>query len=564
MALEYLLDSRRSFGPGLLLDRPGALMEVAAPADRKTALLAAWREHAHRIAARIGWQGIQVATRDHGATQLLGLAGPVDLLLTATYVAEQAWEAALAMVAGTAPPDLDAVADRLLSRAAEEAKPRLVALWQAALPRDVELSLSDKELILGEGRTALALRLDDLPLPDEIDWSKRPRRIPIVLITGTNGKTTTTRLLARMFQEAGIVAGLSSTDAIQIGAEVVDRDDYAGPMGARRVLRDERVQAAVLETARGGILRRGINVRLADAAIVTNVASDHLHDMGIHSISQMATTKFTLHKALKPGAPLIANAENPPSVRQIERLDHPVIWFALTPGALRAVRRIGRPLGALTVQRGVVRYQLGRRRGELLPAAEIALSYGGHAPHNLANALAASAAALHLGLPEAAIAAALRAFGRRPEDNPGRSNVYSWRGARVIVDFAHNPDSLRSMLHLAQSFAPRRLWVVMGQAGDRSDRDIELLAREVARAHPHRVIVKELPKYLRGRAPGEIPRLIARRLGKEGLDPERIVLAADEATAVRALLAGIDAGDVGLLLVHEDHAGAVAALTESA
>jgi cyanophycin synthetase len=558
MSLPYQLDSRRLTGPSLLLDQPGAILEVKFPTRHKKLWLATLEKEARRLQRRVGWRHERAVVRDQGPSQMLATSAPLDALMPATYLNEAALERTLALHAGHDAPTLEAQTDDLLARIARRAEPRLIALTRAAELHQVPWMLGDGDLSLGYGAHAVRHPDDDLPLPDAVDWAHLKARPKIALITGTNGKTTTTRLLARMLREAGEVAGFCSTDYVQIGEEVVSRDDYSGPTGARMVLRDERVSAAALEVARGGMLRRGLSVREADVAVVLNIADDHLGDSGIYTLNQLAEAKLLIRKGLKRWAPLVLNAGNAPLRREARKLDQRLRWFGIDRPAAALMASCKR---AVYVADGQLVEESEGRIEPLLPVAEVAIGFGGAARHNLENAAAATLAALELGVDHTAIVRALQGFGTQPTDNPGRANLFTIRGAKVIADYGHNPDGFEAMLKLVQAMPHQRLLLMIGQAGDRTDADIRALADRAAAGQPRRVAIKALSKMLRGRQPGEVPALLEARLRSQGVPAECISQHATDGEAVDALIAELQADDLALLFIHEDAAALLARLT---
>jgi UDP-N-acetylmuramyl tripeptide synthase len=253
--------------------------------------------------------------------------------------------------------------------------------------------------------------------------------VPAVLVTGTNGKSTTVRVLASMVQAAGRVAGLSSSDWVRVGTDILDRGDYSGPGGARLALRDGRVEVAVLELARGGILRRGLPVR--------RVAADHLGEYGILDVEALADAKLVVAKAVRGSGRLVLNADDPRLAARAVASGAELAWFSLAPA--RGVRD-----GAAVEDGRLVL----RRNGvsvPVLPMKEVRIGLEGAARHNLANALAACAAADALGLPPEAMAAALASFGTDEADNPGRGVWRELGAVKVLVDFAHNPHGVRAI-----------------------------------------------------------------------------------------------------------------------
>jgi UDP-N-acetylmuramyl tripeptide synthase len=545
MALPYLIDSRRLTGASMLLERPGAIIETRLPNAIKAQLLELWPKLLRVRLRALGMAHEQSVVRDQGPTQMLAITAPIDALLPATYILERVYADAL-RACGIEQHSEEVLSDEQLeARLVRRSHPRHVALLRSAKRHGVLCQFDEDSLSLGMGAEVENFELDELPLPDAIDWPALKTRVPIALITGTNGKTTTARLLARMLKCAGHVVGFCCTDYVQIGDQITDRDDYSGPTGARKVLRHPEVTAAVLETARGGMLRRGLQVSDADVAVLTNVADDHLGDGGIHTLKQLAECKFTITRGLRRAAPVVVNADNRPCAAHAKTLDRAIIWFAKqrprTPSRARA--------WVYLREQTICIESLGAVH-ELVPVAEVPMTLGGHAKHNIENALAAVAAAHALKLPLEAMRAGLKEFGLSPDDNPGRLNRFSIAGGTVLVDYGHNPEGLRAVFDALTGIPHQRLLVAFGQAGDRTDADIRGLADAVAKAGADRVLIKELPKMLRGRALGEIPALIRTRLAKHGV--REVHQVADDHAAVDDALAWLQPGDLAVLFLHVD------------
>jgi UDP-N-acetylmuramyl tripeptide synthase len=503
---------------------------------------------------------------------ILAFAAPADTLLTATEVNEWAWERAAAGHArhaaeglDLAQPALDDVREHFRARAEAERSRPLQRLQAAAAARRLPLLADDDSVSLGEGRRSRVYPRAALPLPMDVPWAALGA-VPKVLVTGSNGKTTTTRLIAAIARAAGFVPGSCSTEGVVIGATRMDTGDWSGPAGARAVLRDPAVTAAVLETARGGLLRRGLAVPQADVAVVTNVSADHLGEQGIDTVEDIAFVKLTVARALArsegqtPGT-LVLNGQCDPLLRVAVHLRHSTqaTWalFARehdTP-LLAALRRHGGSTCA--VRDGQLLLSLGGTEHELGAVADMPLTLGGAAGYNIENLAAAALAAAALGWPLDEVRQVLARFGAEPSDNPGRLECHGWRGATVLVDYAHNPDGLaqllgvaRSLLPVAQSGSPGRLLLLLGQAGNRDDAAIAALAQVAAAARPDRVVIKELTAMLRGREAGEVPALLERALRAAGLPVERLQHGGDEAEAARRLLDAAERGDVVVLPVH--------------
>jgi len=552
MALPYLVDTRRATGRTILLDAPGAIMEASPPAEIATNLATRWRREARRLAIGLGWAETRVNTIWFAPSLHLGLTAPVDQLMVATYVAEWAYELALSGLIEHEVPRRSRILARLSRRRDSAANPLLDQMYRRAGRERAQILLGEGDVSVGEGAMAQTWPQAEPPDADSINWSEKRHRLPIALVTGTNGKTTTTRLLARMAELAGKVPGYCCTDSVNVGGEVLDRDDYSGPGGTRMVLRHPRTEFAVLEVARGGMLRRGLGVRFADAAIVTNIGDDHMHDMGIHTRTQLARVKFLVAQSLKPNGVLITNLDNEWCREQARKAERAVFWFALNPPARSNMHCPGGVRGLATVRDGMLVLEDDRRRIPLLAADELGMPGGGAAAHNVANALAAAAAARSLKLPLNAIRGALRSFGRSPDDNPGRSNVFQIAGATVLADFGHNPQSLAAIFGTAHGLPHQRLLISIGQGGDRSDEAIRALGVLAAEQHPALLVVKDMPKYLRGRAVGEIPDLLAAGAQSAGLSGDRVLRVGGDIDAWETVHARLQPGDLAIIFVHSE------------
>jgi cyanophycin synthetase len=549
------LDSRRLTGPGLLLDRAGAVLEVALPeGPAGEAAVGRWREELERLLAALGWAGETLAVRRFPGGASLAFTAPPDALYAATEINEQAWAAALARHDGSEPPAFADAVERLAGEIAREQNPALLALRAEAGRRGVACLLGEGLVTLGLGAGSRTWPEDALPSPAEVDWSGI-RDVPVLLVTGTNGKTTTVRLTAAIAREAGVAAGITSTDRVEVAGESLDQGDCSGPMGARTLLRDRRVELAILETARGGLLRRGLAVERAAAALVTNVAADHLGEFGIGDLADLAEVKLLVTRVVPPEGRVVLNADDPELAGRGSRpgsFRAPVVWFTLNPANPLVQSHLAAGGEAWLQEQGELVHARGTVREPLLPVADIPLALGGAARYNVANALAAAALATAAGLPATAIAAGLRSLHPTPDDNPGRTNLLERRGVHILLDYAHNPHGLTALLELAATLPAERRLIVLGHAGDRTDEALRDVARTAWTFRPDRVVVKELPTMLRGRAPGEVPAVFLDELRRLGAPEEMLSEAPDEPEAVRQALAWARPGDLLLLLVHTD------------
>jgi UDP-N-acetylmuramyl tripeptide synthase len=572
-------DSRRLTGPNLLFDGTGAILETAGlPAD--AALLEGWRSRIARAVERLGWgERAAPVVRLHASGASLALTAPVDQLFTATEINEwalcatglgldpQRWagvEAALAAAAAENEPPTPiapvvgeaAALERFARLAALEARPDLVALLAAARAAGVSHAVDDAKLTLGRGAGGRTWPLDALP-PAAAGTFARLHDVPTAVVTGSNGKTTTVRLVAACAAAQGWTPGFCCTDGLFVAGEAVDAGDYSGPVGARTVLRDPRVEAAVLETARGGILRRGIAIDRADAAVVTNISSDHFGEYGIHDLDGLADAKLTVGRLVRDAGTLVLNADDPllcsKAAGLADRFGRAprLAWFAQDADLPFLVAHRSAGGAACGVRAGRLLLHAGGRDHDLGAIAAMPVAAGGAAAFNVANLAAASLAAAALGVAPGAIARAFGSFGTSPADNPGRLMRFERGGVTVLVDYAHNPASLRVILALARQVGGNgRLGMLLGHAGNRQEADFSRVGAVVAGFQPDLVVVKETEGYLRGRAPGEVPGLLRTALVEGGLPASSVEVCPTELEAARRALDWARPGDVLVMLVH--------------
>ena len=377
------------------------------------------------------------------------------------------------------------------------------------------------------------------------------RRVPTVGITATNGKTTTTRLLSHIVRTAGSRPGWCSTSGVFIDGTPVLTGDYTGPSGARRVLLDDAVDVAVLETARGGILLRGLGYESNDVSVFINVSPDHLGLHGVFTVEGLARVKSTVIAVTKPDGFAVLNAEDPLvwGMREVTRARIVAVSQHDRADVVESTVRNGG--AAMVVRNGALLWLDGDRKTELLRVEEIPITYGGRAAHMVENALCAASAALALGYSPDTVAEGLRSFSSSAESNPGRLNAYRYRDAMVLLDFAHNEAGLTHLLLLARSLVEGqgKVRVVIGSAGDRPDEAIRAMAR-IAGEQADAVYARETAKYLRGRASNEeLNQLYLAGLAEAGAEP--VAIYPSELDAVMAAVNDCRPGDVVVSMSYE-------------
>ncbi|MGG6295989.1 cyanophycin synthetase [Leptolyngbya sp. AN02str] len=332
-----------------------------------------------------------------------------------------------------------------------------------------------------------------------------PTRIPIVAITGTNGKTTTSRLISHIYKQTGKVVGFTTTDGIYIGDYLVEPGDTTGPQSAQVILQDPTVEVAVLETARGGILRSGVGFKECDIGVVLNVAADHLGIGDIDTVEELAHLKSVVAETASPNGYAVLNADDPLVSAMTQRVKAQVAYFSMSPDNEILKRHTQQGGLAAVYENGYLSILKGDWTLRIEQAANVPLTMGGKAPFMIANALAACLATFAQGVRIEAIRMALATFQASANQTPGRMNLFNLGSFHALVDYAHNPHSYEALGGFVQNWDGERVGVV-GGPGDRRDEDFITLGR-LSAAIFDRILVKE-DDDTRGRPRGDAARLI--------------------------------------------------------
>ncbi|MFN8098290.1 MAG: cyanophycin synthetase [Dermatophilaceae bacterium] len=417
------------------------------------------------------------------------------------------------------------------------------------------------------------------PVVDLLFPPGAPSRVPIIAVTGTNGKTTTSRMIAHIFKETGKKVGMTSTDGVVIDERLVIKADASGPRSARMVLQNPRVELAVMEVARGGILREGLGYDRNDIAVVTNVAPDHLGMRGIDTLEQLADVKAVIVEAVPRNGFAVLNADDALVRGMRNRCSGSVIWYSIQPPGSeerafieRRLRRGGRALVLEPTDRGdMIVIRDGARSMQLAWTHLLPATFGGTAMFNVANAMAAAGAAFASGVGLHEIRQGLRTFTTSYYLSPGRMNQINVRGVEAFVDYCHNAPGMEVLGQFIDRYATVKAatseWGkisrigMIATAGDRRDQDLRDLGAAASKFFD--VIVVREDARLRGRAAGEAAALItegakaAQAAG--GVRLRQIETVLDEVAAVRHCVARANPGDIVVLCV-DQHAKVVAEL----
>lgn len=541
--MEFI-DARRLTGPNAVFDSIGSVLDVACSPEDADRLIPVWAEQVGRMLESLDWPSAEFASRRLEGGVSLAFSAPIDQLYAASEINEWAWAAsAFELGESSDEPDFDEAIAAIRRAAAAEANVELMWLVDEAAARGKTLLWDDDEVSVGLGRWSRTWPVREIP--DELPWDEL-RDIPVGIVTGTNGKTTSVRLATHILRTAGRDVGVSSTDWIAVNDRIIDRDDWSGPGGARAVLRQQDIDAAILETARGGLLRRGLGVERADAALITNISEDHLGDFGSRNLEELLEIKWVVNQAVREAGKLVLNAEDRRLVEKAGNYESEIVWFSLDPGHEAVADHVAAGGVAFVLEDGELCRVDDQGRQPVCRAADVPITMGGAARHNVANALAAAALTWCMGVSSDDIAAGLKTM--QQDENPGRCNLYSLNGYKVLIDFAHNPAAMAALFDMARAIPAERRVLCFGQAGDRTDELIRELARDAWAIGLDRIIVSELPKYHRGREHGDVFRIIRDELLASGANAGQIRHHEEELESFEDALDWARPGDLVIML----------------
>jgi cyanophycin synthetase len=371
-------------------------------------------------------------------------------------------------------------------------------------------------------------------------------RIPVAAVTGTNGKTTVTRMLAAIFRKAGFDVGMATTDGIYVNDECQMKGDCSGPASAASVLHDRRVTAAVLETARGGIVRAGLGFDECDIGIVTNITEDHLGQDGIESLDDLFFIKSLILEVTASHGTAVINADDEFAAKLCRRTKAKVVYFTQNENNILVRRHLNDGGRAVILRQGKAFFCEGAKSELLFEVNKLPTALKGKAAHNVENALAAAAAAAGFGIDAVYIGAALKNFA----ENHGRLKMFAAGGILVCVDYGHNAAGIQAMLKMAQQMDKKRLIGVIGAPGDRRDDVIARIGALAGQGFDYVYIKEDEDK--RGRKLGEAARLLEQgvREGRRGENNFSVIL--DEGEAVDAALKNAVSGDF-IIIFYENY-----------
>jgi cyanophycin synthetase len=546
-------DNRRLTGKNLLSDQPGAIIDAFVSGIDKLVVVNVWSIYVNRLLKAVNWSNEKIYSRIFEDGITIAISAPIDALYAACDLNEIAWQLTCEELAHAENAEpMSAAIVRLKAAIAKEVNPKLLALIKQAKAKGIVYLVDDDEFSLGYGSTAQCWPILALPELVSINWSQY-HSIPLAYVTGTNGKSTSVRIMSQIIEQAGKCCGVTSTDFIRVGDNIIDHGDYSGPGGARMLLRHPNTQTAILEVARGGILRRGLPIDKVDAALITNIAEDHLGQYGINTVTALAQAKAVVAKGLQDNGEskgtLVLNADDEYLVALAPELLVSKCWFSLDENNLTLQQHKQQGGAVCFVKDQQLVYADANEETSIIGVNDIPMTLNGAALHNIQNALGAIGLAKSLDIDNKAIKNALSKFASNSEDNPGRGNQFSVNNAQVIMDFAHNVHSMQAMAVTTANIKAQHKFLMLSHAGDRTDSEIINMTKTALKMQPDFIIAVEVEPYLRGRALGEVPQLIIDTALAHGVKQHNIFTFKSPFAGAKYIIEQLQADDLALLMV---------------
>ncbi len=545
--------STRLFGANSFFENPGAVLDVPVT-DNQDELVQLILLELKRVLPVLGWEeNYQSGYKKYSMGIRFAISAPFDLLWAATDLVEYIWLSVRHKFEFGEFLSLDVAKTHMLPIIDKQTNLAYRKVYQEAKERKLNVFEDGTSVVIGSGKYAYTVPFANLSY-DDIPWGKI-REIPAVLVTGTNGKTTTVRLTRFICKQAGKIVGYCSSDWIMVDDTIIEKGDLSGPSGNQGVMMNPKVEVAVLEVARGGLLRRGILTNFVKSATVTNVSEDHLHEDGVDTLKELAEAKALVYKGVAPDGYAVINLDDKLMREHTKNLQLKKIYIT---------RDITNPeYTAYLVDAQYVCYTdknafywRDKNSDQLVGTfANTPITVNGHASHNVENALHAIALSFTLGNDIAQIGQALSQYENTAENNQGRANVFEYNGGKIIVDFAHNAAGFEAMVGLVKSYVTNggRLGILMGNTGNRMSLT-DKITDAVISGQPDFVVIKELTTYLRGTEPGAVVRQIEEMLIAKGMDKKNIQLVDNEFDGLDVAINFVKPGDAFLFIAHESTA----------
>jgi UDP-N-acetylmuramyl tripeptide synthase len=540
--------SRRLVGPNLFFIESGTVLDVPLKQDKQK-LVDLWHKEAKRILPELGFKKIKLSHKIYNNGVRLALVAPFDITMAACDVIDFIWASTRQLVEEGSEKSLEDARAELMPIIKAEENLKLRKIHQLATSKGLNIFYEEGVVTIGSGNKSFQFNINEMDVSD-IPWEKIAD-IPIVLITGTNGKTTTVRLTSFICKHAGKLVGYCSTDWVMIDGKIIDRGDFSGPTGNKFVLTKPELDVAVLEVARGGLLKRGLANTHVTAAAVTNISADHLGEDGVEDLDDLAEAKSIVYSTVEHAGHAIVNLDDPSILARHSKIKGKKVYISQKLSEADLDKYLKDAAYIVFVKDNAMHLKTHETTYEIAKFIDVPITVKGFAKHNVENALVAIALSNELGCTPEQIGKALHDYRNSEEENLGRANVFKVKNSTIIVDFAHNAAGINAIFEMAKAYEGKKTSIMFGQTGDRKF-SIDDMCEIIAQNNPKEVIVKDTETYLRGAETGEIPALIERSLLKNGYSKSNIKHIETEDVAVEYVLENLKPNETYIMCVHEN------------
>ncbi|MBK2095273.1 Mur ligase family protein [Francisella philomiragia] len=535
--------SRRLVGPNLFFKETGTVLDVPL-IDNRDKLTKLFYQEAERILPALGWEYIKLTHKFFNNGVRYAMVAPVDITMPACDVIDFIWLSVREGFETGVFKSLDEAKDKLLPLINEDKNLTYRKLYDLAKSKGFNAFRDKNKAFVGSGTGCYEFDLDNDKIED-VDWSK-VYDIPAVIVTGTNGKTTTVRLTDYICRTAGKLTGYTSTDWVKVNDELIDEGDYSGPTGHQFVLTNKKVEVALLESARGGLLKRGLIETYVNAAAVTNVSADHLGEDGIETVAELAEAKAIVFRTMGKDSHAVINLDNFYMKQQFDKLSCAKIIVTQDPDQHDMDYYLSKADYACVVENGIFTWIDKKSKKQILPVVDAPLTVKGFAKHNIENAMIAIALSFKLGIDFDYIEKALRSYKNDPKVNRGRANIFEFDNKVAVLDYAHNEAGMEALLNMIKAYDKGgKKYLMIGTTGDRKYL-ISGINDIILKHGIDFVVIKETEKYLRGAKPLELPTLIRDDLERKGFDISKTYISHGELIGVKYILDMLEDNDIGI------------------
>lgn len=536
--------SRRLVGPNLFFKETGTVLDVPLVENRDE-LTKLFYQEANKLLPALGWEQIKIVHKFFNNGVRFAFTAPVDITMPACDVIDFAWASAREGFETGSFRTVEEAVKELIPVIDEDKNLVYRKLYELAKSKGFNAFRDKNKAFIGSGTGCYEFDLDKDSI-DSIDWQSI-YDIPAVIVTGTNGKTTTVRLADYICRVAGKLTGYTSTDWVKVNDELIDEGDYSGPTGHQFVLTNKKVEVALLESARGGLLKRGLIETFVNAAAVTNVSADHLGEDGIETVAELAEAKSIVFRTMGEGSHAIINLDNSYMKERFDKLNCARIVVTQNPEQHDMKYYLEKADYACIVEDGNFVWVDRSTKTNLLAVVDAPLTVKGFAKHNIENAMIAISLSFKLGVDFADTIKALKTYQNDTKVNRGRANIFEWGNKVAVLDYAHNEAGIDSLLAMMKAYDKGgKTYLMIGTTGDRKYL-IPGINNIVLKHDVDFIVLKETEKYLRGAEPMELPLMIRKDLADKGFDISKTYISHGELEGVKYILDKMNDNDVAIL-----------------